>query len=476
MKSARPFIILLSLYLLVNISCVPASARDSFIPERTGKKAPDRINFKVPEVSRSTLDNGISLYVYPDHEIPLVTVRILIRTGSVFDFREKEGLADITGRLVRTGGVSGISADTVDEMLDQFAGALDVSVSTDATTATLSVLKDDLDKGLQLFSRMITAPAFEEKKLQITRNLKIEDLKRLPDDPFRLARREFNRQMYKDDPRGRYPSISSVKNIQRDDLIRFHKQHYHPRNAMIAVSGDITDADAFRTINKYFGAWPRSDAGASREEKRSINRGGIYFVKKDIPQSVILIGYKAPGKKDAPYFSFSVFDFIIGSGGFTSRIFQKVRSDQGLAYSTGSFYRADTGDGLFGVYAITKSSSTIATLRLLQSIIGDSQSKGVTAGEISWAKKSIDNGFIFSFVTSDQIAYQQMKIEYDKLPEDYLLTYREKMAAVTRGGIRKVLSKYIIEDDSTVMVLGNDEALRQVRSIYSKVKEIDLKE
>ncbi len=468
--------IFIYLFFCLSLNCADARAFTDcrFTPEKVQNKTSRKLDFKIPNVLKSTLDNGITLFTYSDHEIPLITARILLRTGSFCDFKNKEGIADITGRLVRTGGVVGIPADSVDEMLDQFAGYLEFSVSADTTTAMLSVLKDDLDKGLLLFSRMIISPAFEEQKLQIAKSIKIEELRRLPDDPFRLARREFNRQMYKDDPRGRYPSIKSIEEIKREDLIQFHKKYFRPENMAIAVSGDITHTEAFKMANKYFGSWKLTGATDNLQQMRNTSKGGVYFVKKAVPQSVILIGYDAPGKKDSSYFPFSIFDFIIGSGGFTSRIFQKVRTDQGLAYSTGSFYRADINYGQFVIYAITKSSSTHAALLLLQSIISDANKKGVTEGEMSWAKKSVDNGFLFSFLTADQIAYQQMKISHDKLPSDYLATYRKNISKVAANSIQEVVNKYLTNDSATLLILGNDEALKQVRSIYPDVKEIVL--
>ncbi len=162
-------------------------------------------------------------------------------------------------------------------------------------------------------------------------------------------------------------------------------------------------------------------------------------------------------KNDPDFYAFSVLDFIIGSGGFPSRIFSAVRNNEGLAYSAGSFYRARTNYGVFGTYAFTKTASTFQALHLINSILHDVAAGSISQAELDWAKKSILNGFIFSFEQPGQIASQQMTIAYEKLPADYLSGYRKRIEAVTRDDLKRVAAKYLNEKRRLTLIVGDTD-------------------
>jgi zinc protease len=431
------------------------------------------LQFTPPRAQKVTLGNGIILYVLDDHEIPLINVSAVIRTGSIHDLTGKEGLAELTGRVMRTGGTKFLSGNEVDESLEFFAGTFSLSVNRESTTVHFSVLKKDLDEGLNLLSQVLRYPSFEEDKLNLAKALKTEELRRMTDDPQKFAFREFNRLMYRDNPRGRVPIISSVENIRREDLLLFHKRFFHPQNIMITVTGDIKKADAIDKMKRYFGGWPSLDIQKDAIPPPAKQEGRIYFLSKDIPQSIIICGNLAPSKRNVDAYSFEVLDFIIGSGGFRSRIFQQIRSDLGLAYSAGSFYRAMSDYGVFGAYAITSTDSTPRVLSLIRSIIDDVKRHSISPSELDWAKNSINNSFIFSFLSANQIAHQQMMNAYDRLPEDYLTTYRDNIGKVIIDDVRLVAGKYLSFHDATTIVVGNEKLYDLLQSMFGNVHKIE---
>ena len=431
------------------------------------------IQFVLPQAQRVLLDNGIVLYIFEDHELPLVNISAVIRTGSNYDPAGKEGLAELTGTLLRTGGTLSISADAIDESLDFFAGSLSVSMSRDSGSLSLSVLKDNLDEGLHIFSQIMTNPAFEEAKIALAKKLKSEDLRRIADDPQKLAFRELKRFLYGDNPAGRLPSLTSVHNVQRDDLTRFYAQFFYPKNIMIAVSGDISTEQAIIKIKKYFGSWNKSVQHFAQPPIPAKQKGHIYFLSKDVPQSVIITAQLAPGKKNPDTYAFEVLDFILGSGGFKSRIFQQIRNNLGLAYSTGSFYTKLSGYGVFGAYAMTKSETTANVLSHIQSLIRDMKTTVIDNKEFESAIKSIHNNFIFSFHSAEQIALQQLMMEYDDLPGDYLAQYRDRIGKVRTEDLMEVANKYLSSDDAIILVVGNETAYNHLVSSFKNVSRIE---
>ena len=430
------------------------------------KIAYPKLKFELPKAERVVLENGIVLYIMEDHELPVVNLNALIRTGSIHDPEGKEGVAELTAYVMRTGGTKKLESDEIDKRLDFLAASASVSMHADYASANFSVLSKDLEEGLNLLSQIFISPAFEKKKLELVVQLKKEDLRRLQDNPQRLAFREFNRLIYQNDPRGKLTSNESLDNISRSDLIKFHRRFFHPNNIMFSITGDITKEQAVEMLTKHFGSWEKGPAAEKIPAPSANPKGGIFYLPKEIPQSTIAAGQFAPGKHNPDYYAFTVLDFIAGSGGFNSRIFSAVRNNEGLGYSAGSFYRAHSSFGVFGAYALTKTSSTMQTLSLINSVLDDINSNSVTGDELSWAKQSINNSFIFSFTSAENIARQQMGIEFQQLPADYLEKYRERIENVSPEDLKKLANTYLDKTNNVVLILGDyknfDKPLNQI--------------
>ena len=298
------------------------------------------LQFTLIEAERIVLNNGIILYFLEDRELPLVDITALIKTGTMYDPAGKAGVAELTAYVMKTGGSQKLSSTEIDDRFDLLAASPSITASLDSMQVDFSLLNKDIDQGLDLLSQVLMTPAFEKAKFDLAKNLKREELRRLKDDPQSLAIREFNRIIYRDNPRGRLLSSKSLKNIDRRDLIEFHKKYFQPPNIMFAVTGDISREEAINKIQRYFGNWQSGGNPVVSPEPPRSSSGGLFYIDKDIPQSTIISGQMAPAKNNPDYYAFAVLDFIIGSGGFPSRIFSAVRSNEGLAYSAGSFYRA----------------------------------------------------------------------------------------------------------------------------------------
>ena len=452
--------------------------RDAFAAAPPPVPNPDRIVFKPlsftpPRAERLTLHNGLVLYILPNHELPLVKITALVRTGSMYDPLEKEGLAELTGQVMRTGGFEGMTGSALDEALESMAANLTMSTHRDSGALSLSVLRKDRDKGLELFSRVLMKPLFEAEKLTLAKDLRIEDLRRIADNPQKLAFREFGRLLHEGSPRGRLFTASSLKRIQRDDLVACHQQFYHPGNVILSISGDITRDEAEALANRYFGSWRPSE---KRNEILPLPqpRAGKFFIRTtDLTQSIVIFGWPAPAKKDGRSFPFEIADFIVGSGGFRSRIFQEIRTKRGLAYSAGSFYTAKSDYGIFGAYTQTKSDSTVEVISLLRGIIAAIGKRPLTEKELETTKNSITNSFIFSFTSTDKIAMQQAMLEYEDLPEDYLITYCNNINNVNIKDVTTVAETHLDPEKAIVLIVGNDAVHKEVSALFPGIKKIE---
>ena len=439
---------------------------------------PDRIRYKSlsfepPHVERVLLDNGLRLYILPDRELPLVQIKAVVRTGSMYDPPGQEGLAELTATTMRTGGTAVMSGDAVDEALESMAANFHVSMNRDSVIFSFSVLKNNLDRGFDLFSGTLMQPSFEENKLILGKDLKIEELRRIFDDPQKLAFREFGRLMHEGSPRGRLSTSDSIRTILRDDLLRCHRLFFHPKNIMISITGDIESKEAKILIDRYLGTWQAPEEKPETPPLPQPQEGNIFFLTKDVPQSIVIFGWPAPAKRDAQFYPFEVLDFIVGSGGFRSRIFQEIRTNLGLAYSTGSFYKANSDYGLFGAYALTKSESTVKVFTRIRDILREMGERPVPPVELERAKKAILNSFVFSFTSAAQISLQKLMIEYDGLPDDFLTAYRSKIGNVRAEDIRDTAVQYLSPARAIILIIGSDLVYRDISANFGKVTRID---
>jgi zinc protease len=451
-----------SSFLLISVVIITGGAIQAKAASNSLLPVPDKIHyaplqFNPPQTQRVVLDNGIVLHILENHELPVVNINAMVKTGTMYDPEGKAGVAELTAYVMRTGGTSKLNSAEIDSRLDSMAASASVSMSLESAQVNFSVLNENLDKGLVLLAQILIEPAFEQDKFELARQLKNEELRRLKDDPQKLAFREFNRLIYAHNPRSNVFSSKSLANIAPSDLIEFHDRFFVPNNIIFAVSGDITKEEAVKIFNKYFGGWKAKDISTDVPPPSQKQKAGIYCINKEIAQSTVIGGQYAAGKTDPDFYAFTVFDFIVGSGGFPSRIVSVVRNNEGLAYSAGSFYRARPQYGFFGNYAFTKTSSTMKTLSLLNSVLDNIKSAPITTKEIDWAKKSINNGFVFSFDTPEHIASQQMNIEYEKLPANFLLNYRSNIEKVTTEDVNNVDVKYLDNAKKVVLILGNSK-------------------
>lgn len=433
--------------------------------------------FTPPKAERQVLSNGMILYLMEDHELPIIRVEAMVKTGSIYEPAEKIGLAGITGGVMRTGGTRSHTGNEVDELTDQLAIDLSVGIGSDAGGAGLDVLKKDFDQGLALFADVLMNPVFEEEKLQIAKNNAIEMIRRRNDRPSSIAGREFNKQIYgADNPYGREATEGTVRSIARADLIAFHEKYFAPNNMILGVTGDFDKKEMVAKIEKAFAGWkkkkidfPKVPAVVERKE------GGVYEVVRPITQTQIRIGHLGIKQDNPDYFALSIMDDILGSGGFTSRLFRDVRTQRGIAYSVGSALRAGNFErGIFLAYGETRVETTHQAISTIIDHIRKIREEPVTDEELKRAKESFLNSFIFSFSSPAQIVSRQMSLEYYGLPSDFLERYRDNVAKVTKEDILRVARKYLHPEQLVIFVVGDDGRFDKPLSSLGKVVRVQL--
>ena len=435
------------------------------------------VDFHPPSAKRVVLDSGMVVYLLEDHELPLIRLNARIRTGSIYEPSDKIGLAGLTGSVMRTGGTRSITGDELDEELEFMAAHMGSSIGRQSGSASLNLLKKDLDRGLALFANMLMHPAFAEDKLELTRRQILESIRRRNDNPSRIASREFWNKVYgPDHPLARRSTKETIQRIKREDLVAFHSATYFPNAVILAVSGDFKTGRMIRKIRKAFAGWlPGKAELPPLPAIHDPFKASVNLIEKDISQTHIRIGHLGIRESHPDYFAVTLLDDILGNGGFRSRLFKEVRARLGLAYSVGSvFTPGHLERGVFLAYSETKAESTHQAITAIWKEIEKIRNHSITEDELRLAKDSFLNSFVFSYSSQSQIVNRQAALEYYGLPADHLDRFRDRIIGVTLKDLQTVSQKYLKPESLIVVAVGRSDQFDKPLSSFGKVNIIEL--
>jgi predicted Zn-dependent peptidase len=437
------------------------------------------VEFNPPEPERLVLDNGMVVYLLEDHELPLITVNAMIRSGTWLDPADKIGLAAMTGAVMRTGGSARQSADEIDDELERMATTISISFGKESGSASLDVLKKDFPRGLQILADLLRRPAFEPSRLELARLQAIEGIRRRQDNPGSVTSREFAKLLYgAAHPSAREATVESVARITRDDLISFHQATVQPNGIILGVTGDFDKATLLAQLRDVFGDWPKGSVPVLNipdVPPAEAATPAVRFINKDTSQTHVSMGHLSIKETDPDYVALAIANDILGGGSFRSRLFNDVRTKRGLAYSVGSAFRAGTHDqGIWYLRAETKLPSTQEVVNRFVANIERLRQEPVSDAELEEAKEAYVNSFVFSFTSAASIVNRFMDLEYDGLPKDWLQQIRAKVIQLTREDILRAAQKHLQPDRLRLLAVGSGETLQKVLASFGEVKEIRL--
>ncbi len=459
------------LYLAVSV----ATAQES--PNYKQLKYPSLHDIVVPQVQRVTLPNGMRLFVLEDHELPLIHLSGRIRVGSIYEPADKVGLADITGEVMRTGGTTSKTGDELDEELEQIAASVETRIGQESGYASVSVLKEDIDRGLEILADVLMHPAFREQKIQLAKMQRRSTIARRNDSPGSIARREFDKLIYgPESPYARHTEYATIDNITRDDLVAFHQRFFGPNNMMLAVWGDFDAQAMIAEIEKAFAGWEEIDLDLPTKPEVDYSWPSTVnlVTKPDLNQSNIYLGHIGGLISDPDYPALTVMNQILG-GSFTGRLFKNVRSRQGLAYSVFGSYSSSYGHrGIFYMGCQTKSESTVHAIEAIRTEATKMTEEEVTDEELELAKESYLNSFVFNFDSTGEIISRLMTYEYYGYPADFLQKTKERIEMVTKADVREAARSHLKPDALQILVVGNPKDFDQPLSTLGQVNTIDV--
>jgi zinc protease len=465
------------LILLVAVSTL-AFAQPRRTDSSLGLKFPPLREIQLPKIETITLPNGMQVMLLESHELPTVRGVALVRTGNLFDPKDKIGLATVTGNALRGGGTKTKTGDQLDEQLENIAASVESDISESSGTVSFSCLKENTAEVLSIFADVLTAPEFRDDKIDLVKNQLRGGISRRNDDAAGIASREFASLLYgKDNSYGWDMEYSTIDRIQRADVVEFYKRYFFPANTILAVRGDFNAVEMKAQLEKLFAGWTVTQPKVPPFPKVTSNpsAGVFYALKTGVNQTNFSIGQQAGTLDDKDYPALEVMADILG-GGFHSRLFQRVRTQLGNAYSISADWGADYDHpGLFQISGSTKSSATTDTFKVVLEEVEKIRTQPVTAEELETAKQSVLNGFIFNFDTPAKTLNRLLIYKYFGYPDDFLFRYQKGIAAVTAADVLRVAKQRLDPSKFAFLAVGNPKDFTSPLSDLGRpVKEIDI--
>lgn len=437
-----------------------------------------RLKFKAPEPSRFRLSNGVTVFYLYDPSLPLVDLLAEFRGGYAYLPRDRYAAASAMASMLRTGGTQRLSPDSVDDLVEDYALNITTASSGGRYLLAMNTLTQNLDVAFNLWVDMLLRPRFDPEQVETWRTKELEAARRVPDFPGSLAVLEFNRVMFGDHPTGwmMQPSDLTPAKLSPAVMRATHREIFCPQNAVLGVAGDITESAARARLEAAFRHWAPCPSKLKEPTPPHIRHGRhVYVIQKDIPQSTIVVG-EAGGVKmgdDRDYYSSRIANWVLGGGGFSSRLVQRLRTDEGLAYTAASVWGASREhERIVGAITHTKAASTIEATRLILSTMQDMRMQAPSDSEVALARESIVNGFVFSFSSPAQIVSRRMGLLLDDFPEDWLSRYLHGVEAVTPRDVRTVMRRYVDPSQMVILIVGNVPAFDANPAVLGPVTEL----
>lgn len=429
-------------------------------PREFPPAAPPPQPFALPQPAVRTLPNGLKVLVIERRSLPLVTLRLVVKSGAEADPTERAGLAQLVASLLDQ-GTARRSAREIAEAIDFVGGTIQTGAEWDHSNASLTVLTDHARLAFDLLSDIVTRPTFPPEEVERRRRQTLSALEVLGQDPSYVADHAFHRLVFDGTPYG-HPengTTETVERISRSDLVDFHARHYSPANSILAVVGDLAPDDAVRLAEEFFGAW-QAGQGSAPQVKAPLPaaaRRVVIIDKPDAVQTEIRIGSLGIPRSSPDYFALTVANQVLG-GPATNRLFKALRSQQGLTYSAASDLACHRSLGSWVAKTFTRTPATMPTVRLVLEQLDRLRDRSVRPSELATAQSYLVGNMALEFETSDSLSAHMLELMIHGLPLDFWQEYPKQIQGLEAEAVLAATRRFLDPDRTIVVMVGDARA------------------
>lgn len=435
------------------------------------------IKIKQPKPSEVTLANGLRVMVLEDRRAPQVTMQLIIRgAGGYYDPAGRHGLAMFTAANLREGTTTR-TAPQIAEAIERMAAALTAgsSLASEDAVISASALTEHVDPVLDLMADILLNPTFPDKELDLYKTQMRAQLTQQRTQPGFLARERYSQLMMGDHPDSRVaPSLEAVEKATREEIAAFHKSHYAPDYAIMAIAGDISMADAKKKIEARLSGWKKAGVPLPQvSDPAPLKAPGIQMVARpNSVQTTLLVGAQTIRYTDPDFFSLEVMNKVIG-GGPTGRLFRHLREDKGYTYGAGSNLQNSRYRATWTASTDVRSEVTEPALKDLLDEVRQLRETPVPDQELADAKRSLIAAFALTLESPQALLANALTIHRYGLTADYWERYIDRIAATTAADVQKMANKYLAPNQIQIVAVGSAEKIGPVLSKLGTVESFD---
>ena len=413
-----------------------------------------------PKPERLVLTNGLNVLLLQDAVLPLLELRLFLDMGTRDDPRGRTGTAELAARVMRAGGGATWPTPTLDDELASLGASLELRVGATSTEVRMRCLAEDFIQVLGMLEDVVRAPAFPEEVLERERARMLAEVAARDDDPGALASREARRAFFgRSDPRARRVEAEGLQALTRDDLVAFHRRHVGARRALGALLGDVDAATAATELDRRFGDWGGqiADAREALPSSSGPESGRLYFVDRpDAAQAEIRILHPGVEATHPDHPALLLGSWVLGTGGFGSRMMQRIRVELGLAYGAGAAWEAPLdGLPLFRVATATRNARFGATLEEVLGILDGLLADGIPEAELEAARARWARSRPFRFDTPGEVLWRTAELERRGLPWDHDARLAEAVAALDATAVVEACRRHLDLQRLLLFVVGD---------------------
>ncbi|GJP33147.1 hypothetical protein CLOM_g6866 [Closterium sp. NIES-68] len=446
----------------------------------------------LPPYEEFVLPNGLRVFLLEDHELGLVGGQLLVKGGAQYEAPNKVGLAGMMAAVQRSGGTNEYPEDALDGMLESLAASIETSAGTSSLSASFRCLQEDVPTLMPLFRDVVLSPLLPASKLAFSRTQLLGSIARRNDDPARMASRELQRLLYSPaSPRGRFPLAADVARISLSDLRAFHAASYSdPSQAVLGMWGDFDPQQMRALLEATFQPWgtagssntsSRGGRGGSRpepywgpEEGVAASAAGVYVVDRPgLTQSIVRVGELGTTISDPDVFALDVLNSILN--GFGGRLFDQVRSQEGLAYSvSGSWSPGVDHRGAFVGGGETRAESVGRFIAAVQRVLAEATLDSPSPDELQQAKDRVLNSFVFNFADSGAQLSRIMTYELFGIDQDFIFEFKRRVEALSADQVVVAAQRWLHPTEQPILVVADAAAVMpQLTALGLPVTRVD---
>ncbi len=404
-----------------------------------------------------TTPQGARVYFVENHDLPMLDVSVDFSAGSARDSRQKSGLAGLTRHLMGLGAGPYSERDIAEKLADvgaSLSGRLDAD-RAGFLVRTLSG-KAERDQAMALLAAVLSTPRFDAAIIEREKARIIAGIEEANTKPETIGEKAFQAALYGDHPYALDESgeIETVRTLNRDDLVAFHRTHYRAKNMVVALMGNISRQEAEQLASSLAADLPQGMAPLPIPPVAMIEKGAEKVIPHHATQSHLFMGLPGLRRVDPDYFALHVGNYILGGGGFDSRLTESIRQKKGLAYSVYSYFMPMEQMGPFRIGLQTRRDATREAVDTAKAELARYLAEGPSEAELAQAKNNLIGGFPLRIDSNKKILEYLAVIGFYHLPLDWLDTYSAKVAAVSRDDILRAFRARVRPEAMMTVIVG----------------------